>query len=112
MDLERGARLNLVETDDLLPRGYGLAFLDEDLVHHAAVQMLHGFAVAFRSDRAVGDGGAVDGAERGPHPEETDKADENEDAAADEARGIRGAGRVDHDGLVERECSAGGGDGE
>ena len=105
-NLERCARLNLVETDDLLPCGYGLAFLDEDLVHHAAVQMLHGLAVAFRPDRAIGDGGAVDGTERGPHSEETDKADENVDAAAYEARGFRGTRCVDLDGPVERNCSA------
>ena len=81
LDLERGVRLNLIELDDLLPFGDEVAFLDEDHAHHAAVEMLHGLAAALGADHAVGDGGAVERAERRPPAEKAEEADDDPDPA-------------------------------
>jgi len=66
---EHDARLGVVEANQRLALGDGIAVLDEDLRDDAALEMLDGLAIALDRDRARCQRGALQGRRRGLQPD-------------------------------------------
>jgi hypothetical protein len=82
-DVDLGPGLGVVHDEQRLTLGHLVALMDEDLTHHAAVQMLDGLAVVLHRDRPRHRNSAGHREHRGPD-EETDHEDQHGDQAGDD----------------------------
>ena len=81
---------HVFKTNDDVPRGDEVAFLNQDVGNDTAFEVLHRFPVAFDDNLTGRDNGAVDWRQHRPEREATEHCGDNEDTEADINLSARG----------------------